>query len=117
MTKVLPATCEAGVVKAEGVAIPSATVLSEGVAKSEGLLIMEEDKQTYITSSASDIKETLTNLVSALEKIESCLQSIDTKGFLVGATAGVPATPFLTSEIAAINSAKNTLNTLKGNLK
>ncbi len=124
MSKMIDATCEGGVVTADGVPVDAAVILSEGVASSEGILILDEDLAKYVTSNALDLKETLDKIASSLEKIASALSAIDGAGYIIsvsgGAMApaiGVPSPPVATSDIAAINSLKSEIETLMENLR
>ncbi len=123
MSKMVEATCQDGVVTADDVPVPAADILSEGVASSEGILILDDDKAKYLTSNALDIKETLDKVVSALEKVASALSSIDGAGYIISVVGGpapvvaIPSPPVAASDISAITSLKTQLNTLKGNLR
>lgn len=116
MSKILEATCEDGVVTdtAENIEVPEATILSEGVAPSEGVLILQNGSKWYLCSNATDIKDLLEQIVTALTNISSALSTIDAKP--VGGSGSAPA-PAVASNVSAITSAKNTLDTLKDNLK
>jgi hypothetical protein len=127
MSKILKATCAAGVVIAEDDEVPvDADILSEGVGDSEGLLILNKNKATYITSNASDLKTDIEKTVDALTK---CASSNTTLAGSLTAIAGaltalanpVPTlltdATTLTANAAAINVAIGLLNTLKGTLK
>lgn len=126
MTKVLPATCEASVVKIEGKVIAGATILSEGVAASTGVAVIEDEKVSYVTSNASDIKEALNKVIdaltetkTALDQIGSALSTLDGKP--QGTLTPVPTIGANITNIATaatkIQTAKTALNTLKGSLK
>lgn len=111
MSKILDATCNAsGVVSCDGVTVPAAEVLSEGKQASEGLLFLEGDKARYFPSSATDIKETLSQVSDALGAISSALSALQG-----GPWAGVP--PIIVSQIASITAAKSAIDSLKGALK
>lgn len=130
MSKVLPASCAAGVVLAgvPPLPLPAATVLSEGVGPSEGIAILDEDTVFYVPDTTPDLKATLDSLVNvltqvkaALDKAVSALTTIDSKP--TGGTGSAP-TPAATVDIAAITTAataidglKTTLSTLKGALR
>lgn len=117
MGKILEATCEDGVVTADGVAVPAAEILSEGVAPSEGVLLLEGDKAKYLTSSASDLKSTIEQLIDALEDVSSALASIDNRVYLVSATGGVPGAAVAGTAISSLNSAISDLEAFKEELK
>jgi hypothetical protein len=112
MSKILEATCEAGVVTSQGVAV-EATILSEGMGASEGVLVLEGVQASYITSNASDLKTTLEKVVNALTKIGETLTAIG--GGMTGPSTAPP--PALPANVAEINSLIAELSTLKENLK
>lgn len=128
MSKILDATCSAtGVVTAEGSTVESAEVLSEGNQASSGLLLMEGNKARYLTSSATDIKETIEKLIQVLDDLGPALTQIATTLTSIGAgmtgptTAPPPTLPAdvieLTSKVTSLTATKAELNTLKGALK
>lgn len=129
MSKALPASCVAGAVTAGTPALPvTATVLSEGVAASEGLVLIDEDVAYYFPKTSGDLKTTLEQVVAALtqtktalDKVVLSLTAIDAKP--TGGT-GSASTPVATSNIAlvttaatAVEAAKTALNTLKGAMR
>ena len=127
MSKILDATCQANVVTSEGIVIPGVTVLSKGVASSSGLLILDEEKATYLTSNATDIESTLTKIASILDSVKAGLEKIaltftSIGSGMTGPTTAPPGT--LATDVALINARatelgvlKTEINTLKGNLK
>src|SRR5690606_12173371 len=104
------------------------TILSKGQGQSQGALILDGGKKTYIPNTQPDLETTLTHLITALEKVVTALnqaaaglQAHDTAGFLI--TGGAPSPPIAAANIAEIQSAameieaaKGELETLKGNL-
>lgn len=104
MSKVLSATCVNNKVNCESAEVPGVTILSEGVAASTGLLILEDDKKTYVAKTSPDLKTALTQLVSALTQTASALTAVDTMNLA-------------TSNIAQINAIASQLSTLKDALK
>ena len=121
MSKMLEATCVGSVVTCEGVPVPAADILSEGIAQSDGLLFLDEDKAKYVTSSAQDLKQTIEDLISILGDVASALSSIDGVGSLITTCGAGPGSatwvPVATSSIAAINTGISGLTTLKENLR
>lgn len=113
MAKVLDASCQAGTVTAEGVPVQGATVLSEGVGSSTGVLVIEADKKTYIGKTSPDLKSSIETLATALGDIVSALQNIGLA--MTGPTTAPP--PTLAVDLAKLTSAQSQLNTLKGMLK
>ena len=124
MSKILEATCVGGVVKVGNLPVPETTILSEGVGQSEGVVLLEKDKSTYIADTTPDLKSTLTQLETALAQTASALTEIVTALATVSAATIPPTTGGIASNVAAItaagvqiNLAKSNLTTLKGALK
>lgn len=117
MSKVLDATCEAGIVKVGTVAIPEAIKLCEGIAPSVGNLIIQGDKMYYVAKTTPDVKTLITQMIALLTDVKTGLQLLDSRVGLVSATGGVPNVVVATSTIASITSKIATLTTLKDNLK
>lgn len=113
MSKILEATCEAGVVTSEGAAVPGASILSEGIGESQGLLLMQGDKKTYVTSSAADLKTAIEKVVEAINKIGTVLTAIGAG--MTGPTTAPPGT--LATDVSELVALATELETLKGNLK
>jgi hypothetical protein len=113
MSKILDATCAGGMVTAGGVPVPAAAILSEGVGPSSGVLVMEKDKATYLTSNAADLKETLGKTADALTKIATTLTSI---GLGMAGPATAPP-PTLAADVAEITATALQLEVLKEMLK
>ncbi len=114
MSKILDATCVAGLVTASLFPVAEATILSEGVGPSLGLLIMDEDKATYVTSNASDLKSTLEKIASALGDIVTALTAIDAKP--TGGTGSAPV-PVAAASIIQLTTIQGELTALKEILK
>lgn len=117
MSKVLSATCEEGIVTAEAVPVEVTQKLCEGVAASEGFILMQGDKVFYVAKTSGDLKTTLQKLSEVLGNISSALSSLDSAGFLIGATAGVPSPPILAADIAALDAVIEEIDDLAENLK
>ncbi len=127
MTKVLQATCTAGIVKVGALPVPSATVLSEGVASSEGLLFLDEELKTYIPRNSQDLKANLDGLTSSLTDLCAALTQVATTLTAIGAGMTGPTTAppptlavqvaLITSKVTSITATNVTLTTLKGALK
>lgn len=119
MSKILRGTCQNGVVREGDAIVPEAVLLSEGVGASEGLVILEEDEASYIAKTSPDLKTTLEKLIAALGQISTAINSLDTRGFLIGVTGATPIVgpPALSGTVSQINSAKEDLETLKGDLR
>lgn len=120
MSKMLEANCIAGVVSSGGVPIPAASILSEGIGASSGILLLDDDQATYVAKTSPDLKSTLEGLISALTSISSALNALNTATLTTTcpAGAGVAGPPLVAAaDIAAINTAKAQLQFLKGVLK
>ncbi len=120
MSKMLEATCVAGVVTAGGVPVVEADILCEGVASSEGVLILDEDKAKYLAKTSPDLKTTITKLISILGHLTTALTSIDTKVLVTTCGAGPGTTaplPLAASDIIAITAVQAELSLLKEALK
>lgn len=113
MPRVLNATCEGGVVTAEGVTVPGAVILSEGVGASSGLLFLDGDKKTYIGKTSPDLETTLEKTIAAINKIA---EGLTAAGSALDGIAGGSGTPVTTAatQLAPIVAE---LETLKGQLK
>lgn len=90
MSKILQATCAAGVVQVGVIPVPTATILSQGTAPSLGILILDEDEQTYIPKNNSDLEDTLEAIADALSQIATTLTSIGAA--MTGPTTAPPPT-------------------------
>lgn len=113
MSKALEASCVAGIVKVGQTPVPGATLLSEGIAPSEGILILEEDKATYLAKTSPDLKTTLDKVSSAITKISTILTSIGAA--MTGPTTAPP--PTLVSDVAELLATNVELIALKSSLK
>lgn len=132
MSRILEAECDAeGVVRCQGFVIDGAKILTHGKQASTGILIIDGEHIVYLTSNADDLFSTLDKVANALgkaveglNKAASGLQGLDTSGFLISATAGVPSPPKIPTQIADVQAAasdiesiQSELNELKGKLK
>lgn len=127
MSKILAATCEAGVVKVGDLSVPSAVVQSSGVASSDGVLLMEGDTAFYLSKTSEDLMTSIEKTSMALEDLASALNTIATTFTSIGAGmtgASTTPPPTLAVDVASIISKateltalKTELNTLKGNLR
>ncbi len=112
MSKILKASCEGGVVTCESVPVTDAEILSEGIGASVGILALDEDESTYLTSNADDIKESLDKIASALGQIVLALTILDGKP--LGTLSPAPAAAANITEITTI---QGELTALKEMLK
>jgi hypothetical protein len=102
------AVCEDGVVRVGEIEVPDMPILSEGVAESEGFAFFQAGNKVYITSSASDLKESLTQLGSILQSVITILTGLDAVTVSPGGQA---------ANIASLTSLKTTFDLIKDNLK
>jgi hypothetical protein len=112
LSKIITASCEASVVTADDIAV-DATILSEGIGASEGLLVLDKTNATYLTSNASDLKTAIEKVISALNKVTDTLTAIGTG--MTGSTTAPPAA--LPINVALITAIVTELTTLKESLK
>ncbi len=111
MTRIFDAECENQIVKVAGHTVEPVVILSQGKRSSEGILAIDAEKATYVTSNAEELAEALDEIAGALGLIATALTGIG---------AGMPSStppPTLGSTVSAINAVKDALNTLKVNLK
>lgn len=112
MSKILEATCTAGVPYVGAIPIPTATILSKGIGPSTGIMILEEDKQTYIAKTSPDLETTLTKIASALGQIVTALTLIDAKPL-----GPLPPVPAAAANILQLTALQAELTALKEILK
>lgn len=120
MSKILEATSTGGQVQVGDAIVQNAEFISEGVADSEGLVFLEEEKAFYFPKITPDLKTTLTKVVDALNQCATALTQAATGMGLIdvkptGGTGSV-STPAAAGNITAINSAVSSLNTAKADL-
>lgn len=127
MSKILSAKVQGGVVKVGELVIDDAVIFSEGAANSDGVLMLDEDKQFYFAKTTPDLKTTLEQVSIALDKAATAITKISTTFTSVAAGMTGPTTappPTIAADVAllvtystAISAAKTQLDTLKGALK
>ncbi len=126
MSKILPASCVAGVVTVDGFPLAGAVIISEGVGPSVGVVVIDESTITYIARTSPDLETTLTKIITALEKTVTALDNAVTALGLIdgkpqGTLSPVPAAATsiaqITTNAALITAAKVELQTLKGMLR
>lgn len=108
MAKVLDAECQNGIVRVDGMEVDPALILSEGTKDSTGIALIDGPEVTYITSNASDIKETIEELTGILNQVITVLTGLD------GATdpAGTQA-----ASIASLEVLKSQFEARKDSIK
>lgn len=112
--RVLSASCVIGQVTCGAALVPDVTILSEGVASSEGYLIIDQDRMFYVAKTTPDLATTLDKISTALGQIASALTTIDAKP--VGGSGSAPA-PGAAANISQITSLQAELVTLMEALK
>ncbi len=125
MSKFVSATCEGGVVTADGVSVASVTILGEGVGPSSGVLVIDEDQLTYIPKTSPDLDGTLEKVIDALQAASDGLGSASSgltalapiADPIAGPLAIISAVAGLDSAQASIGTAKTALQELKGSLR
>lgn len=121
MSKILDATASAsGVVTAESTAVQVAEILSEGKQTSAGVLLMQENKAWYLTSSATDIKTTIEKLISVIESAANSITQIGITLTSIGAGMTGPTTappPTLAADVVLLNLDVTELNAVKAELE
>jgi hypothetical protein len=128
MSKVFSATCEAGVVKVGENVVPGVEVLTQGVAASTGILILDGENAYYFPTIGADLKTTLEKLVeiltqvkTALDKTVDSLTAIDTVAPLVtscGAGVGTATwVPVAAATITPIGTAATQLESIKADIE
>lgn len=105
MLKVLPATCENNQVTVEEQEV-EATILSQGTAESEGILLMQGEQKHYIPNTQDDLKSVIQAITDILTNVITVLSSHD------GALGGSQS-----ATITLITNANTELTQLKDNLK
>ncbi len=116
MSKMIEATCVAGVVTAGGFPVPAADILSEGVGVSTGILLLDEDEAKYLPKITPDLKSTIEDLSSLLGTISGTLTTISTALTSIGAMMTGPTTappPTLPTDVASIITDVASLTALK----
>lgn len=127
MSKILEATCLAGVVKVGVLPVPGANVFSEGVGSSQGLLLMQGEDKHYFAKTTPDVKTTIEKTMDALEDLASVLNTIATTLTSIGAGMTGPTTAppptlavdvaTIVSKAAEITATRALLSTLKASMK
>ncbi len=106
MGKIIEASCESGIVTADENSVAGAVILSEGIAPSDGVLILQDEKQFYVAKTSGDLKDLIQSVCDILTNVVTVLSSHD---------SGLGSTQ--TATIALITTAKTALLTKKENLK
>lgn len=103
----------AQVVTCENLPVSTAEIFSEGVGQSEGVLILQNGKQYYLTSNAKDIKDTIDKLNDLITKMIAIFTSIGAA--MTGPTTAPP--PTLAADLVVLTQINVQLTALKGMLK
>lgn len=126
MSKIIEATCVAGVVKIGTLPIPGTVIFSEGVGSSQGVIILEGGEKFYFAKITPDLKTTIEQTATALGDVVSALTQISTALTAIAAVPSGWVTPpptvpanvaIITAKAAALTATQAALTTLKGMLK
>jgi hypothetical protein len=121
MLKMLPATCVGNVVTVEGMPVTSATILSNGVASSSGMVLIEEDKTYYIPLFATDIATVIQKLIDTITQLNNAITAIQVLTVTCAAPGSPSTIPVNVASFVTIGSSlttlSGTLTTLKASLK
>jgi len=117
--KMIEASCENGIVQADDVPVSAAEILSQGTKASEGMLFLDDDQATYLTSNAEDIKDIVEKLSDILDKVSSLVASIPNDTIFIPGTGGASLVfpPTFAANKASLDSAIDELNEMKDMLK
>lgn len=107
MSKVLIASCEAGKVTVEGQEI-DAQIFSEGVAKSDGILIIDKGQKYYFAKTSPDTITVIESVVEIMDQLATILTGLD------GATNSPGAQ---SANITQLNVLKTEFDAIKDDLK
>lgn len=113
MSRIFEATCEANVVKIGGKPVDNTVVLSEGVAASTGVGLMQGDEMHYIAKTSGDLKTVIGKVSDLIQLLSDTLTAIGTG--MTGPTTAPPGS--LPTSITQLATMKTALNTLKDNLR
>jgi hypothetical protein len=76
MSKAIQASCQAGIVLADSLPV-TATILSEGVAPSSGVLLMQGQSHFYVAKTSGDLKDVIQSICDILTNVVIVLSSHD----------------------------------------
>lgn len=115
MAEVTEASCSGGNVTLEGsYPEPDAEILSEGVGNSDGLAVISNGKIYYLTSNATDLKETIDKLINSITELTTALTAIDAKPT---GGSGSSSTPVAAANVVSLTAISTELTALKEALK
>lgn len=114
MSKTLAATCQAGVVRIGTVVLPDAVKFSEGVGSSEGVAILDQDKQFYLAKTSPDLKAAIVELIDLTTKLTTLVGLVNTA---IPSSAAYPDFATKELEITGPSSILSRLTLLKDNLR
>ena len=104
MPKALPATCVGSIVTVDGVPVPSAVILGEGIGSSSGYAIFDDDRVYYVPKTTPDFKTALTAINNMITNICAVLSGHDA-AFSNGAFATIAQITSKNAEISALKEA------------
>lgn len=111
--RMLDASCQGGIVTADGVQVDAAEILSAGKGRSAGTLLLDGEKAVYLTSNAADLDSALEKIGDSITKILNILTAIG--GGMTGPTTATP--PTLPTDIAEVTAIAAQIETLREALK
>jgi hypothetical protein len=114
MPKALSASCIAGVVTVEGVPIPGAVILSEGVSSSTGYVIIDEADIYYVAKTSPDLKTTIGTVSQRFTDIANMFTAVDVQ---LAAMSGAGGAAVNTAALVTFNLNNTTFGLTKDNLK
>jgi len=114
MSKTIAATCQAGVVRVGAVALPNAVKLSSGVAASQGILIMDVERQYYASNISPDIALVIEELIELTSKLTTLVGQVNTA---IASSVAYPNFATDALEITGPSSILSRLTLLKDNLR
>lgn len=125
MTRSLSATCQGGQVKVDGVIVPEAVILSQGVGPSSGTLFIDGERAFYVAKTSPDLDKALEKAIDALAAASDGISAVGgSLGTIAGATgdlgaiaAAASASSQASAAASSIDTAKAALVTLKGMLR
>jgi hypothetical protein len=102
LTKVIDASCVAGIVTAESLPV-NADILSLGLRSSTGALLLDEDKAVYITSNAEDVKDLISMMKDITDKLIEISTGLDAAALVTGTqVANIAALTALSVQLGAM---------------
>ncbi len=112
MARIIAATCVSGQVTVEGFPI-EATILSQGVASSEGIVILQGATAFYVASNALDLKDVIEKTAELVNLCATLFTAIGAG--MTGPTTAPP--PTLAADVLNIQTKATVLDAIKDTLR